>query len=62
MGNERKWYLWPRGYIEGFVPWFVILRRLTFYPALLLGMSVTFLAVLGGFSLSDAKRTWRNTR
>lgn len=58
---ERKWYLWPKGYIKGFVPWFTILRRLIFWPFLLAGMCLTFVAVLGGFGLDEAKETWRNT-
>lgn len=59
--TERKWYLWPMGYIDNFVPWFIILRRLIFWPFLLLGMCITFLAVLGGYGLEEAKVTWRNT-
>lgn len=57
----RKWYLWPHGYIKDFAPWFTILRRLIFWPLLFAGMCLTFVAVLGGFGLGEAKETWRNT-
>jgi hypothetical protein len=60
--TSRKWYLWPQGYVDGFVPWFVALRRVVFWPILLTGMAVIFVAILGGFGLSEAKRNWRETR
>ena len=59
MSNERKWYLWPQGYYEFYVPWFVILRRLIFFPLLLTGKCLTFVAVLGGFGLYEALEEWR---
>ena len=45
------WYRWPENRKTGHVPWFVILRRLVFWPLLLLGMSITFLAAWGGHGL-----------
>lgn len=59
--SDRKWYLWPQGYIKDFVPWFIIIRRLIFWPLLLVGMCVTFIAVWGGHGLDEAKQVWGNT-
>ena len=58
--QNRKWYKWPQGYIDNIVPWYVALRRLIFWPLLVTGMCITFVAVLGGFGIYEAKRTWRN--
>ena len=58
----RKWYKWPRGYVEGYVPWYVALRRLVFFLTLLLGMCITYISVLGAFGLWEANNTWKNTR
>lgn len=57
--SDKKWYRWPEGYLENYVPWFVILRRLLFWPLLLLGKSITFVGVTGGFGLKEAIRNWR---
>ena len=55
----RKWYRWPENKETGVVPWFVILRRLIFWPLLVAGMSVAFVAVAGAFGISEARRFWR---
>lgn len=57
--GDRKWYLWPQGFHRDFVPWFVILRRLLFWPLLLAGKCLTFVAVVGGFGLAEAIEEWR---
>jgi len=59
MTDSRKWYLWPQGYREGFVPWFVILRRMLFWPLLFIGKCLVFVAVVGGFGLDEAIYEWR---
>ena len=56
------WYRWPENRNTGLVPWFVIFRRLIAWPFLLSGLSITFVAVIAGFGLKDAKRMWRNFR
>lgn len=57
--DDLKWYLWPQGYREGFVPWFVILRRLLFWPLLLTGKCLVFVAVVGGHGLYEAIEEWK---
>ena len=60
MSADRHWYLWPQGYYnKNFVPWFVILRRLMFFPLLLTGKSLTFLAIVGGFGAKEALVEWK---
>jgi len=54
------WHRWPEDKRRGLVPWFVVLRRLVFWPLLLAGKVICFLAILGGFGLADAKQTWRD--
>jgi hypothetical protein len=56
------WYRWPENKETGLVPWFVAVRRLIFWPLLLVGMCIVWLAVAGGFSPTEAKRIWRNTK
>jgi hypothetical protein len=53
---------WPESNSNNYLPWFVIMRRLAFSPLLLLGFCLAYVAILGGFGLSDAKRFWRNCR
>ena len=53
--SDRKWYHWPQGYKDGFVPWYVILRRLLFWPLLILGRSICFVAAAGGHGLVEAR-------
>jgi len=62
MSNSKVWYRWPENFYEGkgYVPWFTILRRLVFFPLLVIGTSLAFLAVLLGHGLSEAKRFWAN--
>ncbi len=59
MTDRRKWYRWPEGYRQNFVPWFVVLRRLLFWPLLLAGKSMIFVAVAGGYVLRAALWEWR---
>jgi len=56
MRQKSPWYRWPESREKGRVAWFVILRRLIFWPALLLGKCITFLAILGAFGWREAKR------
>ena len=62
IDTSRKWFRWPQGYIDDYVPWFVAIRRVVFWPLLLVGMVTVFVAVLGGFGLDEAKRNWKETR
>ena len=55
---KTTWYRWPENKERGIVPWFVILRRLIFYPLPLTGKIITFVAVFGGFGFSEAKGEW----
>jgi hypothetical protein len=58
----RKWYKWPEGYVEEFVPWYVALRRLVFFPTAMLGKAITYISLLGGWGLEDANCFWKDTR
>jgi hypothetical protein len=62
MTKDKFWYRWPENYFDDkyYIPWFVITRRLIFWPLLLLGMSLTFVAITLAFNLKEAKRFWRN--
>lgn len=60
--NKSPWYRWPEDKRSGIVPWFVILRRAFFWPFLLLGTSISFFAILGGFGIKEAKIFWRNNQ
>jgi hypothetical protein len=53
--TKSAWYRWPENKHQGMLPWWTILRRLFFWPFLAVGASVTFLAILGGFGMYDAK-------
>lgn len=59
---DHKWYLWPHGYIEGYIPWFKIMHRLIAFPIVLTALCFLFVAVWFGFGLSKAKETWWNIR
>jgi hypothetical protein len=56
--SDRKCYRWPQGYKPGFVPWYVALRRLVFWPLLFAGRCICFVAALGGHGLDEAKEEW----
>lgn len=60
--DKHPWWRWPENRMTGVVPWWVILRRLIFWPLLMAGMCVVFFAVLGGFGLREAQSTWKNIR
>lgn len=53
------WYRWPEDRMRGMLPWWTILRRLVFYPFLLVGVCLAFVAIVGGFGLDDAKSFWK---
>jgi hypothetical protein len=57
--HEIPWYRWPENPRSGIVPWFVIVRRAIFWPLLLVGRCLSFVAVLGGFGLYDALMEWK---
>ena len=53
--NDRQWF-WPQSYNSGSVSWFNIIRRLLFWPLLVLGRCICFVAVVGGHGLIEAKK------
>lgn len=58
--GKSPWYRWPENKLTGIVPWFVVLRRLFFWPFLFIGACIIFLAVLGGYGFREAMITWKN--
>lgn len=55
-----KIFRWPENKKTGLVPWFVILRRLIFWPILFIGMCICYVAILGGFGLQSANNFWKD--
>lgn len=56
MNFNWKWPSKPENFL---VPWYVIIRRLVFWPFLLFGRCLCFVAILGGFGLEDAIDEWK---
>ena len=42
----RPWWRWPENHRTGYVPWFVILRRLVGTPFMLIGIMIAFIGFL----------------
>lgn len=49
---------WPSNPSNSLLPWYLILRRMAFWPLVLIGRSLSFAAVLGGFGYDEAVREW----
>jgi hypothetical protein len=60
MNRRTRWYNWPAHPSNNLLPWYVIARRLLFFPLLLAGLVITTVGVLLGFGLSDARQFWRD--
>lgn len=52
----KKWYKYPEGYIENTVPWYVIIRRLTFLPFVFIFFAFLYLSILFGYGIEEAER------
>lgn len=53
---KRRWYKYPEGYIENFLPWYLIIRRLIFLPFVVLSFVLLYLSVALGWGIEDAER------
>jgi len=58
--NKSPWYRWPENPKTGRLPWFTILYRIIFFPLLLIGMSICFVAIFFMLGLHEAKDFWRS--
>jgi hypothetical protein len=56
---KQGWWRWPENKLTGAVPWFIILRRLPFFPLIFCGMAISWLGVLGAYGLSSANEWWK---
>jgi hypothetical protein len=64
MNEQTKapWWRWPENRYSGTVAWFVILRRLAFYPLTLLGALLYVTGILMGYGLREGAQAWRDVR
>jgi len=60
MDQKSPWYRWPEDKRIGQVPWFVVVRRVAFFPLVLAGKVLIFLGTCGGWSVDEAIRDWRS--
>ena len=59
MKNKDYWWQWPKNYRTGTVAWYTIFARALCYPFIYFGLSITFLAFLGGWGWSQAVNFWQ---
>ncbi len=60
MNTEIKWWRWPETAKNNRPPWFVILRRLTFLPIFVCGMTIAFLGIFFMYGKREALRWVRD--
>jgi hypothetical protein len=56
---NKVWFKWPENYFENrpnLVPWYTVMRRLTFLPIVLIGGSLLWIGVACAFGVEDAER------
>ncbi len=51
---------WPENKRTGRIPWFVTIRRLVFYPTLILALWVAVFSILCAYGYDEARRWWIN--
>ena len=51
---------WPSTSSNALVPWYKIVRRLTFWPLLLVGLTISYIAIALMFGLSGAEKFRRD--
>lgn len=51
---------WPENKRTGTVPWFVIVRRLVFWPIMTVGLFVAFIGIFCAFGSKEGIRFWND--
>ena len=61
MSKDKVWYKWPRGYYQkGWLPWYVILFRLIFFPIAFSAIILLFIILLCGYGKQEALDLWEH--
>lgn len=47
---------WPEGYIDNYVPWYVILWRFVFLPFIITSVTIAYISIFIGYGKYEANR------
>ena len=56
MIMNKKWYRWPEGYIDNYLPWYIIARRLLTLPTFIIGFVLCYMSIVIGHGFREGKR------